>query len=108
MFNKDDISLACTPLVRLLRIIFVRRGVTHDDFVQKHIDYFNRVGLPSTQLNYDKNNLRRTLDDPEKLSYKMFMHVIMNILHADVVEYSVVLKDPVTGVEEKYSSNDKI
>lgn len=108
MFEIDDIKSVRDHLVKLMRIIFYKRKITQDDFVEKHTAYFNRTNLPPFFLNHDKNNLRRTLNDPEKLTFKRMLHVLANILYLDIIRVSITVKDPTTGDEVTYSSDDKV
>jgi hypothetical protein len=108
MFEKEDVTSVLHPLARLMRVLFHKEGITHDDFVNLHTQYYSRESKDPVSISHDKNNLRRNLEDPIKFTFRTFYHVIINILFKDVVRISVTVIDRKTGEEKTYHSDDKL
>jgi hypothetical protein len=106
VFTKQDVNHARDPLVRLLRIIFFRCGITHDIFNRRHYDYFQRERLDEKTLTTHRNNLRRRLAETDKLTFRAFRFVLTDILRKDIERIRVDLKDRATGELTTYDSTE--
>jgi len=107
-FDYATVMETKDTLVRLLRIIFYKRGITTQDFVRLHGDYWSRWNRDDERVSEatHRNNQRRaTLND--KISWAKFVYVILELLRLDIVRVSVTLRDR-DGIETVYASDDVI
>lgn len=107
-FNANAVRTARDPLVQLLRVIFFRRNITTNDFVQLHGNYWkiwNRDGADENESTH-RNNQRRALLD-NFVSWKKFWWIISDLLRLEVIRLSITIKTS-TGEEITYASDDPV
>lgn len=104
-FTLDSARSADDRLARLLRVIFYRRGVTTDDFVRYHGEYWVHWGRGTQNENEatHRNNQRRTLLN-NKISWKKFWWIVSGLLRLDVVRISITVME--NGKEVTYTDMD--
>jgi hypothetical protein len=107
MFDKNQVEEA-TYLARLLRLIFYKRKITHDDFSALWAEHGQRLGQSTDVTNTNRNNARRTMSHPDHMTFRFFHYTLLNILRLDIEEFRVVIRDPTTGERVTISSHDPV
>ena len=116
MFEREDVLKETHPLGRILRLLFYKMRITHDDYIRMHAEFFSRWNFPPEKRNHDMHNLRRWLSgkikdasgnehDLPTYSFQRTMKVIADVLNLPVVRWSVTLRDR-EGNEFTLNSDD--
>jgi hypothetical protein len=92
MFDKESVEEAGHPLARLLRLIFYRKGVSLDDFSTLWAEHGHRLDLNAQMTNTYRNNARKTMSRNE-MTFRFFHYILLNILHLEVEEIRVVVRN---------------
>lgn len=108
MFDKKQVEESTHPLVRVLRHIFYEKKITLDDFSTLYAQHGKRNGLPPHITNTNRNNARKALNHPDKITFHLFKYILLNVLHLDIVEFAVTIRDTETNDLITYKSNDPI
>lgn len=108
MFDKSQVEEASHPLVRILRHIFYKKRVTIDEFSTMFIQYGKRLGLASNQINTNRNNARKALNIANNITFAFFMSIVYNVMHLEVVEFSITVIDPETKELVTYKNTDPV
>jgi len=113
MFSKQDVEAAAHPLVRLLRLIFFRFGITLDKFTALYADHGRRMREDPAVTSQNRNNTRRSLEagrnqNNMQLTWKLFYFITTSILRLEIEEIRVVIRDPSTGKQIEIGSNDPV
>jgi hypothetical protein len=108
MFDKSQVEAATHPLVRILRHIFYKKKITLDNFSTLYAQHGKRLGLAPHVTNTNRNNARKALNHVEKITFVLFRYILYNVLHEEVVEFSVTIKNLETGELVTYKNTDPI
>lgn len=101
------------PLVRLLRLIFFHRGITLDRFSALYAEHGRRMREEPFITSRNRDNTRKALDASKshnnmQMTWRMFFFVLTDILHLQVEEVRIVIRDPNTGHLVDIGSNDPV
>ena len=113
MFSKRDVDAAGHPLVRLLRLIFYRRGVTLERFNALYSEHGARMRETPNVTSMNRANTRKALEADKSLNnsqmtWRLFYYVLTSILRLNIREVRVVLHDPVSGQVVVIGSHDPV
>lgn len=101
MFTEDEIAYATHPLVKLLRFIYNRSGVTKDIFIAKHRQYCLDHQVPPSAIGGKLNNHLKELKD-EKITWNKFEEFLFIYFTNQLVDINISLRGA-DGVEKQYS-----
>lgn len=105
MFSKSDVEAVVNPLIRLLRLIFYRKGITLDDFAARCAEHGQRLGMTSNDLNIHRNNLRKPLKKTDEMTWRFFYYMMLNILCLKIVDVRLIFRDADGNLVEIGSSD---
>ena len=107
-FNYDAVVSMRDKLTQLLRVVFYKRAISTDDFVQHHGRYWVYLNRDNTNIPEatNRNNQRRTIQD-NKISWAKFRFIIEDIFELSIIRVSITVRDR-HGVVTTYSNDDKI
>lgn len=107
MFDKSQVEEATHPLVRILRHIFYKRRITLDDFSTMYARHGKNLGLAAHMTNTNRNNARKALNHPDKITFVLFNYIMHNILREDVVDHGITIREK-DGTLATYKWTDPI
>lgn len=102
-----DVNQTKDALTKLLRAILLKRGIDTTKFYELHQRNFGGHFDDSNkkELSTHRNNMRRNLVE-DTVTWKKFLTILTGLLKANVKELAIVIDDPATGKEERYSSKE--
>lgn len=100
LFSVSDVLNTINPIAKLLRLLFVNKRITDQEFHDAHRAYCEEGGLSSTDINTDRNNQRKSLLKP-RMTVDQF-EKILQILGLRITDISFDVFDPTTGRTEEY------
>ena len=107
IFNPDEVVKTNHPLTRLFRLIMSKLQVTHEQFNTAHNNYSIQSGfLPST-IDYNRNNIKKSMKK-NKITYRIFEHVLGVILGYNILDLVTQINDPKTGLTKTYKLSDTV
>lgn len=104
LFKILDIIKTINPMAKLVRMIFIDKGITDDEFKTLHHDYEISNGRLYREIGTIHNNLRRTLLKPT-LTVESFEKTLP-ILGWKIVDMGYTLQDTRTGEIKEYKISD--
>lgn len=109
IYTPDETGIIRDPLMRLLRQIYLQRGITSDDFVRMHTAYWRRKSsvFATDPANTHRNNLRKVMQG-DTITIRMFYELVLHIPNLALVRFSVTLMDPRTKEVRTYSDDDPL
>ena len=108
LFDKEKTQQAKHTLVRLLRIIMYKKGITLDDYTKCHNRYSKTYHVPTKESQSDKSNHFKTLNKVTGITFQKLHHILVSIFRFDIVRFSITLRDLETGEISVYHSDDEI
>jgi len=106
MFDKKDVEEA-TFLARLLRLIFYKRRITHDDFSAMWAEYGHRLGQNIQVTNTNRNNARKTMSHPNNMTFRFMHSILLSVLRLEIEAFKIVVRTE-TGERVVISSDDPV
>lgn len=94
-FVAEQLKESRHPLTLLVRYLFIREGVTLEDFVLRYRGMLETSGMSPTEVNYTRNNIKRSLKEPI-VSWPR-MEVACNICGYDISNVTIDLTKRDTG-----------
>lgn len=104
LFKILDIIDTINPMAKLVRMIFIDKGITDDEFKTMHHDYEISNGRLYREIGTIHNNLRRTLQK-RTLTVESFEKTLP-ILGWKIVDMGYTLQDTRTGEVKEYKISD--
>ena len=108
IFTRDDVKHAHHQLVRLLRLIIYKRKLTFNDYTRFHNLYAHSIGMSVKDASTDRSNHWKTLLKLQGISFHKFIHIVTMIFKDDIIRFSITTRNPTTGLETTYNSDDPV
>ena len=106
VFTEEDVLATNDPLSRMLRIIFIKKGVSHQMFAKRHREHAQNVlGEVPSRISTSKGNMLSAIKRP-CVSFKKFYEVVVDILGYDI-DMTFTLTDA-NGVSDPIGYNQSI
>lgn len=97
--DPDDSDKVKDMLKAALVTLLTRKNITFEEFSRRHRDYHFSIGTPIDKIPSHRNNLVRALTKKGTLTYRMFQFILKNILHYNLTNFSMTLRDEDNNVE---------
>lgn len=105
IYTPEKIRNTQDRLVRILRLLFFREKITFETFDACHHRHNSRFALTRQQITQSKGNDRRLLKE-DKLSWDKFQYLLVDILHWEIEDFRITVKDKDTGRVITVAAND--
>jgi hypothetical protein len=106
IFYPEDIATVINPIAKLIRMIFVDKGITEEELKERYNRYYAKQGwhprAVSTPMHNNLKTIRKT-----KVTISAFEQVIA-ALNFHITDIAFTLRDPETGEETTYKYSDAI
>lgn len=103
MFVFNDVLETTHPLARILRMVLSDNGITNTMFEERHREYAEQAGFLSTQIGYNRNNIKKGMYRP-KVTWPMLEAVLLVILGFRLENLVLELRHPQTNEVCVYST----
>ena len=103
LFVLDDVLETTHPLARILRMVLSDNGITSTMFEEKHREYAEQAGFLSTQIGYNRNNIKKGMSRA-KVTWPMLEAVLLVILGFRLENLTLELRHPQTNEICTYST----
>jgi len=104
LFSTDEVNEPTNPLVRIIRALFYREGVTINKFVDIFARYWQRERRDPNKLAGQRHNTLRTLQKVDQVSWRAFEGAVLRIFRMEMIDVTVTLRKNDTGEIFKISS----
>lgn len=104
IFIVDDLRTTNDPLTLLLRGIVIKLGITKEGFEANHRKTATQAYMSVNNMNYERNNMRRSMFSPEVTS--KFFYKFLTAMSLDIVDMSITVNVQETGEVVTISLND--
>lgn len=110
IFDPAQINRIHNPLIRVLRLLYTKLGMTEQKFRDLHHRYFTM--FDSTADTYtvsgNRSNEKKLIQNDKRLSWNKFIRGTVDIPDLELMESRYRFRDPRTGEEFWISSLDRI
>ena len=96
IFTVDDVAKSNLPLTKLIRTIFIDQGITKEKFKKKHTEYAIRSDMTKEDMNNERNNHLKTLQQPV-ITYPFMEKMLTVVLGYPLENLSITFTHPETG-----------
>lgn len=101
MFTKKSVDETRCPLLKLIKLICTRLGITNEEFAAKHLDWYTSGNGKGTKspVHTSLNNIRSGIVDKLTTSLELFRKVVYGVLNLQVKDLSCTIVHPFTKEE---------
>lgn len=106
IFTEEDVHASEHILVKMLRHIFVKKGITYKILEEKIQEQCEKEGIKSIRIiNSNKYNVLKIIKDNKKITWKSFEYILQVILGLGIIELTIdcINLDDINQREEKYT-----
>lgn len=104
MFDKEAVLTQRNHLARLMKTIFFKLKITHDDFVRMFSQWWYRSGQTTSMIT-NRGNLRRALE-AEEPTIRTFFVLVFDVLNMDIIRLSMTGRSRDTGEVFTFHSDE--
>ena len=104
IFTKHDLYTTYQPLARIMRLIFIEDRITKAKFDALHRQKLQESFMPTNQISYSKNNMIRTLTQPD-ITWNFFDKV-MPVIGYNIIDVAITIQREDTKEVRTVSTSD--
>lgn len=110
LFDQTMTNKIGHPLIRALRLLYAKLGITEQMFRDLHHRYFTMLnpGSDTYEISGDRSNEKKLIKNDKRLSWRKFIRGAVDIPDLELMETIYRFRNPKTGEVFDISTLDRI